>query len=111
MRGTVDTSARWTPQAPNDSDAALLERLHAGDSAAFEDLFLRHYTAVYRVVYGVVGNAQEAEDLAQETFTVLYRKPPRLDDASALGAWLYRVAVNRAFNALRAAQRAQRDSG
>lgn len=99
------------PQTPDDSDAALLERLRSGDNAAFEDLFLRHYATVYRVVYGVVGNAQEAEDLAQETFTVLYRQPPRLDGASALGAWLYRVAVNRAFNALRAEQRMPRESG
>jgi RNA polymerase sigma-70 factor (ECF subfamily) len=90
------------------SDAALLERLLSGDSTAFEELFLRHYTAVYRVLYGVVGNAQEAEDLAQETFTALYRQPPRLDGSGALGAWLYRVAVNRAYNALRSKQRLQR---
>jgi RNA polymerase sigma-70 factor (ECF subfamily) len=99
------------PQAPDDSDVALLERLRAGDSAAFEDLFLRHYAAVYRVAYGVVGNAQEAEDLAQETFTTLYRQPPLLDRANALGAWLYRVAVNRAFNTLRAVKYAQREIG
>jgi RNA polymerase sigma-70 factor (ECF subfamily) len=95
-------------QAPHDSDAVLLERLRAGDSAVFEDLFLRHYTRVYRVVYGVVGNAQEAEDLAQEIFTMLYRQPPQLEGGGALAAWLYRVAVNRALNALRAEQRAER---
>jgi RNA polymerase sigma-70 factor (ECF subfamily) len=94
-----------------DSDAALLDRLRSGDSTAFEELFLRHYTAVYRVLYGVVGNAQEAEDLAQETFTALYRQPPRLDGSDALGGWLYRVAVNRAYNALRSKQRSQRRLG
>jgi RNA polymerase sigma-70 factor (ECF subfamily) len=91
-----------------DSDAALLERLRSGDSTAFDELFLRHYTAVYRVLYGVVGNAQEAEDLAQETFTALYRQPPRLDSSGSPGAWLYRVAVNRAYNSLRSKQRLQR---
>jgi RNA polymerase sigma-70 factor (ECF subfamily) len=91
-----------------DSDVALLERLRSGDSTAFEELFLRHYAAVYRVLYGVVGNVQEAEDLAQETFTALYRQPPRLDGSGAFGAWLYRVAVNRAYNALRGNQRLQR---
>ena len=93
---------------PNDTDAVLPERLRSGDSTAFEELFLRHYAAVYRVSYGVVGNTQEAEDLAQETFTALYRQPPRLDDPGALGAWLYRAAVNRAYNALRSKQRLQR---
>jgi RNA polymerase sigma-70 factor, ECF subfamily len=94
--------------AVTDSDAALLERLRSGDSTAFEELFLRHYTAVYRVLYGVVGNAQEAEDLAQETFTALYRQPPRVDGSGSPGAWLYRVAVNRAYNALRGNRRLQR---
>lgn len=94
-----------------DSDTALLERLRSGDSTAFDELFLRHFATVYRVVYGVVGNAQEAEDLAQETFTALYRRPPRLDGPGALGGWLYRVAVNRAYNALRSKQRLQRRLG
>ena len=94
--------------ASDDTDAALLERLHSGDSTAFDELFLRHYATVYRVLYGVVGNAQEAEDLAQETFIALYRQPPRLDGSGSVGAWLYRVAVNRAYNALRSKQRMQR---
>ena len=94
-----------------ESDVALLDRLRSGDSTAFDELFLRHYAAVYRVLYGVVGNAQEAEDLAQETFTALYRQPPWLDGSGALGGWLYRVAVNRAYNALRSKQRLQRRLG
>jgi RNA polymerase sigma-70 factor (ECF subfamily) len=94
--------------AVTDSDAALLERLRSGDSTAFEELFLRHYTAVYRVSYRVVDNAQEAEDLAQETFLALYRQPPRVDSSGSPGAWLYRVAVNRAYNVLRSKQRLQR---
>ena len=98
----------WMSYTPDDTDAALLERLHSGDSTAFDELFLRHYATVYRVLYGVVGNAQEAEDLAQETFTALYRQPPRLDGSGSVGAWLYRVAVNRAYNALRSKQRMQR---
>jgi RNA polymerase sigma-70 factor, ECF subfamily len=94
--------------AVTDSDAALLEQLRSGDSTAFDELFLRHYSAVYRVLYRVVSNVQEAEDLAQETFTALYRQPPRLNGPDALGGWLYRVAVNRAYNALRSKQRLER---
>jgi RNA polymerase sigma-70 factor (ECF subfamily) len=97
--------------AVTDSDAALLERLRSGDGAAFEELFLRHYATVYRVLYGVVGNVQEAEDLAQEIFAALYGQPPRLSGPGALGPWLYRVAVNRAYNALRSKQRLQRRIG
>lgn len=100
----MDTSAAWIePFAVTDDE--LLERLRRNDQTAFEDLFLRYYPQVYRVLYGVVGNAQEAEDLVQETFIALYRRPPRLPDAAALGPWLYRVAVNRGYNALRGARR------
>jgi RNA polymerase sigma-70 factor (ECF subfamily) len=98
----------WMSDAPDDTDAALLERLRSGDSVAFDKLFLRHYAVVYRVLHGVAGSVQEAEDLAQETFIALYRQPPRLEGSGSLGAWLYRVAVNRAYNALRSSQRLQR---
>ena len=46
-------------RAVTNSDTALLERLRSGDSTAFDELFLRHYAAVYRVLYGVVGHAQD----------------------------------------------------
>ena len=102
----MDTSATWIAQFAI-SDDELLERLRRYDETAFEDLFLRYYPQVYRVLFGVVGNAQEAEDLLQETFLMLYRRPPRLPNAAALGPWLYRVAVNRGYNALRGARRAR----
>lgn len=91
-----------------DSDALLLGRLRQGDETAFESLFLRHYGQVYRVLYGLVGSREEAEDLAQETFLSLHRHPPAPDDGAALLPWLCRVALNRGYNALRGRQRAQR---
>lgn len=103
-RGTVERSAAWTEPFSGDDD--LLRRWRRGDERAFDDLFLRYYRLVYRVLQGVVGSPQEAEDLAQETFLVLYRKPPRLEGAG-LGPWLYRVAANRGYNALRSTRRAR----
>ena len=52
----------------------------------------------------VTGDADAAGDVAQEVFVQLYRKPP-LDEGVALRAWLYRVALNRGYNALRADRR------
>src|SRR5689334_19996814 len=91
--------------AVTNSDAALLERLRSGDSIAFEELFLRHYDQVYRVLYHLVGSREEAEDLAQETFLTLYHQPPSLPGGVALVAWLCRVALNRGYNALRGQRR------
>ncbi len=103
-RGTVEISAAWTE--PFSSDDDVLRRWRSGDERAFDDLFLRYYRPVHRVLHGVVGSPQEAEDLVRETFLVLYRNPPRLEGA-ALGPWLYRVAANRGYNALRSARRAR----
>ena len=106
--GALDTSASWIESLAGDPDDDLLVRLHRRDSAAFEELFLRYYRQVYRVLYSVVTDAQEAEDLTQETFLALYRNPPGLEPGTSLAAWLYRVAVNRGYNALRGERRARR---
>ncbi|MFO7170471.1 MAG: sigma-70 family RNA polymerase sigma factor [Chloroflexota bacterium] len=88
-----------------DTDALLLGRLHAGDVAAFELLFERHYATVFRALYGLTGSHEEAEDLAQETFLTLFRTPPRHKPGMSLAAWLCRVGLNRAYNRLRGARR------
>src|SRR3954451_16944262 len=49
-------------------DRALLERLRAGDDAAFGELFSRHSTAVFRLALGLVNDRAEAEDLTAEAF-------------------------------------------
>jgi RNA polymerase sigma-70 factor (ECF subfamily) len=69
---------------------------------AFELLFQEHWPRVYALLYRLVGDRAEAEDLALEAFWRLYRRPP---EASRLGGWLYRVASNLGFNALRARSR------
>jgi RNA polymerase sigma-70 factor, ECF subfamily len=88
-----------------DSDEQLLGGMRRGDEAAFECLFLRHYSQVYRVLYGLVGDPEQAEDLAQETFLALYYHPPAPDADAPLAAWLCRVALNRGYNALRSQRR------
>jgi len=91
---------------------ATLDRpARAGDAdsakpTSFELLFLEHWPRVYGVLVRLVGDPAEAEDLALETFWQLYQRPP--EQRGSLGGWLYRVATNLGYNALRAAQRRQR---
>jgi len=90
------------------SDAKLMSQLQAGDEAAFETLFLRHYERVYGVLYRLLGNRADAEDVAQQVFLKLYHSPRRLrieDDESNVTGWLYRAAVNTGYNALRSQKR------
>jgi len=69
----------------------------------FETVFADHWSRIYNVVFRLVGDPDEAQDLALETFWQYYRNPPAKQDN--LSGWLYRVAVNLGFNALRARKR------
>lgn len=90
-----------------DTDFQLMERWHTGDQQAFEQLFQRYYAQVYRVAYAFARAHDEADDLAQETFLALYKRPPQLTAQATLLPWLCRVATNRGYNQLRSFQREQ----
>jgi len=75
------------------------------DQAAFEAIFHEHWPKVYGVLFRLVGDSAEAEDLALEAFWRLYRRAPRLVAANSSSGWLYRVATNLGLNALRSGKR------
>jgi RNA polymerase sigma-70 factor (ECF subfamily) len=83
----------------------LLNRVREGDQSSFDELFLRYYSRIYDVLFRLTGDAAEADDIAQETFIRLYRHPLPPGREHNVGGWLYRVAVNLGYNALRAARR------
>ncbi len=74
----------------------------------FDALFLAHYEEVYRLLYRIVGTREEAEDVAQETFLRLAHQRFGSGREHNVRAWLYRVASNLAFNALRGQGRRRR---
>ena len=76
------------------------------ETQSFDELFQEHWPRVYNLLRGLVGDTAEAEDLALETFLRLYRRPPH--DQVGMGGWLYRVATNLGYNALRARRRRER---
>jgi RNA polymerase sigma-70 factor (ECF subfamily) len=70
----------------------------------FEQVFARHYPRIHRVLTGLLG-ADEADDAAQEVFLRLYSSPMLDKSDGQMAAWLYRVAVNTAYNLLRSRRR------
>ena len=90
------------------TDSMLLTGLLSGEMYAFEHLFNRHWRTVYGILFRLTGNREEAEDLAQEVFVRLYRNPPALGNQTSLAPWLYRVATNLGYNALRKGTREAR---
>lgn len=105
MSTTARYAAGYSAVSATAPDTDLLARLRAGDEVAFDALFRRYYRQVYGIVYRLAPD--HADDLAQEVFLRLYRRPPR-DRHSNLAAWLNRVAVNVGYNALRGDRRRAR---
>lgn len=58
---------------PLSSDALLLQRMEQGDRVSFDTLFYHYYDRVYGLLFRLVGNRVEAEDLTQEVFLTLYQ--------------------------------------
>jgi RNA polymerase sigma-70 factor (ECF subfamily) len=81
------------------------EALGQADETEFDRLFNQHWSPLCRLLYHIVGDWDEAQDLALETFEQLHRNPPK--DPANLAGWLYRVGSNLGLNALRAGQRRQ----
>jgi len=76
--------------------------------SAFETLFEQHWPRVYRLLYRLVGDPAEAEDLALETFFRLYQRQPSPQDGFNLGGWLHRVATNLGLQSIRSFKRRER---
>jgi RNA polymerase sigma-70 factor (ECF subfamily) len=83
-------------------ERALVRDAQRGSSAAFEQLFRRHWPRAYRAALLVVGDAAAAEDIAQESFLAAVRALDRFDRRRPFGPWLHRIVVNRAIDWARA---------
>ncbi len=81
-----------------DPDADLVGRWQSGDAGAFEMLVRRHERRVFSLVYRMLGNRQEAEDVAQEAFLALHRHGHRFRGDARFSTFVYRVAANAALN-------------
>jgi RNA polymerase sigma-70 factor (ECF subfamily) len=83
-------------------DAQLVARLHTGDEAAMAELYDRFSPVVYAVALRVLGSTGEAEDVLQEVFMQLWRKPSAFNASrGALAAWMAVIARHRAIDLLR----------
>ena len=82
-------------------DAQLAARLKAGEMAAFEELYRLHGPRVYALACRMLDDAADAEDLLQEVFLLVFRKVGGFKGESALGTWVYRLAMNLCVDRLR----------
>jgi RNA polymerase sigma-70 factor (ECF subfamily) len=94
----ADVRASVAESVASDPDRELVRRWKAGDEPAFEALVRRHERRVYRLLVRMLGNPDEAEDVAQETFLNLHRHGHRFRSEARFSTFVYRVAANAALN-------------
>jgi RNA polymerase sigma-70 factor, ECF subfamily len=85
----------------SDDEERLLERLKRRDEAAFNQLVQAHQANVYRLLLRMLGDAAEAEDLAQEVFVTVFKAVDTFRGESKLSTWIHRIAQNHARNRLK----------
>jgi RNA polymerase sigma-70 factor (ECF subfamily) len=86
-------------------EATLVRHATNGDAAAWEPLVLAHQEAVFRLCYLLLGDPDDAEDVAQETFLRAWNHLRRFDPTRPLRPWLLSIASNLASNRRRSAGR------
>lgn len=79
-------------------EAALIEELRLGVERAYEELLVRYQQPVYNLVYRLLSDPGDANDVVQEVFLKVFRNIGFFRSQSSLKTWIYRIAVNEAYN-------------
>ena len=82
-------------------DLALVARCRAGETAAFEGLVTRYQRVLFTVAVRMLGDADAANDAAQNAFVKAYQKLGTFDPTRRFFSWIYRILVNECLNARR----------
>ena len=86
---------------PEGYEERLVERLKRRDEAAFNELVRLYQAKIFRLVFRMLGDRAEAEDLAQEVFVTVFKSIDGFRGDSKLSTWLYRVATNHCKNRIK----------
>jgi len=85
----------------DDLDRSDMERLCKGGDSALNSLMDRHAEKLFHYLLRQLGNEQDAEDVAQESFVRVYQNRARFDPARKFSTWLYTIATNLSRDRLR----------
>jgi RNA polymerase sigma-70 factor (ECF subfamily) len=107
---TSKTSPRLDGQnAARVSDGSLVDLIATGDRRAFETLYLRHRSQVFRYLIRLIGNDPVAEEIVNDVFLEVWRNAHRFEAKSQVATWLLGIARYKALSALRRRSEAQID--
>jgi RNA polymerase sigma-70 factor (ECF subfamily) len=93
--------AHTDTMATKRSDAPLVSKALQGDQKAFAELMARHRGPLYNLLFNMVHNREEAEDLVQEAFMKAFGALGSFNKEFAFSTWLYKIAINTTIDHLR----------
>ncbi len=98
MNGGREQAEATERQAEAARDARLVRQLQKGDSRALEELFRRHRDTAYAIAYRLLGNADDALDIVQESFIHVLRGIAGFRGQSSFRTWLVRIVTHAALD-------------
>jgi len=98
--GIARTKAKLDRHQAND-EIALVRRIQQGDELAFNEVVQRFQTKVHSIIFGILRNRNDADDIAQQVFAKVYFSIGSFDSRSALLTWIYKITVNECYDYLR----------
>ena len=98
---TTTTQAKTRVDHRNTEEAALVRRVQARDELAFREIVERYQAKVFSIIYGILRNHNDAEDIAQQVFSKIYFSIGNFDFRSSLLTWIYKITVNECYDYLR----------
>jgi RNA polymerase sigma-70 factor (ECF subfamily) len=82
-------------------DSELISKAKSGDENALQELLSKYKIAVYNLIYRMVKDKQEAEDLTQETFIKTFKSLPSFNEEYAFSTWIFKIATNNCIDFFR----------
>lgn len=85
----------------NKTDTIYIHRVLNGDTGAFAYIVQKYQNMVYTLAHKILGNKEDAEDVAQETFVKCYRALKTYNGHASFSTWLYKITYNHAIDLLK----------
>ena len=85
----------------NSEEADLVRRIQAGDQLAFREIVERYQSKVFSIIFGILRNHNDAEDIAQQVFAKVFFSVRNFDFRSSILTWIYKITVNECYDYLR----------
>ena len=85
----------------DNEEGVLVRRVQQGDEMAFRGIVERYQSKVFSIIYGILRNHNDAEDIAQQVFSKVYFSIGSFDFRSSLLTWIYKITVNECYDYLR----------